>query len=198
MIVLTIDQRGSRRVGDRVPDLLAALEPWRESWVRPAERTVGDEVQGLVATGAAAVDVVLGVLRLGEWTVGVGVGPVVEPVPESTRAGAGQAFVLARRAVERAKSRTRPVAVAVEGVRAERAAEAEAVLTLLGAVLARRTAAGWQAVDAVRASPRATQDDVAASLGVTQQAVSQRLAAALWAEELAVRPLAARLLEEAG
>lgn len=198
MIVLTVDQRGSRRVGDKVPDLLAAVAPWQAALVRPLERTVGDEVQGLVAHADVAVDLVLHVLRLGEWSVGIGVGPVVEPVPASAREGAGEAFVLARRAVDRAKGRARPVPIAVEGTRSARAAEAEALLTMLGSVLARRTPAGWQAVEAVRDAPKATQDELAARLGITQQAVSQRLAAALWAEEQAVRPLAARLLEEAG
>jgi len=39
-----------------------------------------------------------------------------------------------------------------------------------------------------------TQEEVAARLGITQQAVSQRLRTALWSEELAARPAAARLL----
>jgi hypothetical protein len=35
---------------------------------------------------------------------------------------------------------------------------------------------------------------VAAALGISQQAVSERLRTALWAEEVAARPAAARLL----
>ncbi|QCB93635.1 hypothetical protein [Cellulomonas shaoxiangyii] len=194
MFVLTVDQRGSRRGTDLVPELLAHLAD-APHLVRGFERTVGDEVQGVLADADAVVDLVLDLVRLGGWSVGVGAGPVVEPLPASPRAGAGEAFVLARAAVDAAKSRQRPVPLAVRGAGTVAAGDAEAVLTLLAAVLVRRTPAGWDAVDAVRAG--AGQDVVAHGLGVTQQAVSQRLRAALWAEEQAVRPVAARLLTAA-
>jgi len=77
---------------------------------------------------------------------------------------------------------------------------AEAVLTLIASVRARRTEAGWAVVDALtEAGPDGvgvTQEDVARRLGVTQQAVSQRLRTAMWAEEVAARPVAVRLLAE--
>lgn len=194
MFVLTVDQRGSRRGTDRVPELLQRLAD-APGVVRGFERTVGDEVQGVLADAQDAVELVLDLVRLGGWSVGVGAGPVVDPLPESPREGAGEAFVLARAAVEAAKSRQRPVPLAVRGVDTVAAGDAEAVLTLLGAVLVRRTPGGWEAVDAVRAS--GAQDVAAQGLGVTQQAVSQRLRAALWAEDQAVRPVAARLLTAA-
>lgn len=194
VFVLTVDQRGSRRGTDRVPELLGRLAG-RPGLVRGFERTVGDEVQGVLADADAVVELVLDLVRLRGWSVGVGAGPVVEPLPESPRAASGEAFVLARAAVEAAKSRQRSVPLAVRGVDVVAAADAEAVLTLLGAVLVRRTPGGWEAVDAVRAG--AGQEVVAQGLGVTQQAVSQRLRAALWAEDQAVRPVAARLLTAA-
>ena len=195
--MLTIDQRGSRRGLDRVPELLSALAD--VAVVRGFERTVGDEVQGVLDDADVAVDTVLRVLRDGGWSVGVGVGPVDHPLPESPREGAGAAFVLARDAVEAAKSRQRPVPIAVRGADAQAAADADAVLVLLGALLARRSDAGWAAVDALRASGGASgQDAVAHTLGVSQQAVSKRLRTALWAEEVAARPAAARLLTRAG
>ena len=47
VFVLTIDQRGSRRHGDRVPQLLAELAAYHERTrtrpLRGFERTVGDE-----------------------------------------------------------------------------------------------------------------------------------------------------------
>ncbi|MDQ0427060.1 hypothetical protein [Cellulomonas iranensis] len=195
MFVMTIDQRGSRRGTDRVPELLAALAD--VPTVRGFERTVGDEVQGVLDDPGVVVDVALRVLRDGEWTVGVGAGPVVEPLPASPRAGAGDAFVLARDAVESAKSRQRPVPVAVRGAVPEVAEDADAVLVLLGSVAARRTPAGWDAVDALRAAGEAGQDAVAQALGVTQQAVSKRLRTAMWAEEVAARPAVAHLLTRA-
>lgn len=197
MFVMTVDQIGSRRVGDRVDGLLAALGSAGRAATRAFERTVGDEVQAAFADADAVVDVALWVLREGGWSVGIGAGAVEEPMPASVRAGQGPAFVHARAAVEAAKSRVRAVPIAVRGDGSDGAADAEAVLTLLGAVLARRTPAGWAAVDAVRSQPGATQDDVAARLGITQQAVSQRLRTALWSEELAARTAAARLLVRA-
>ncbi|WP_250442742.1 SatD family protein [Actinotalea sp. C106] len=200
MFVLTIDQQGSRRVGDRVDRLLGHLEDRvvrdAPGVVRPFERTVGDEVQAVLDDPRLAVETALEVLRLGEWTVGLGAGAVDEPLPAAARAGSGPAFVLAREAVERAKSRTRPVPIAVEATHAPAGADCEAVLTLVGAIMARRTEQGWAVIDTLAALGDATQDAVAERLGITQQAVSQRLRTALWAEELAVRPAAARLLAE--
>lgn len=213
MFVVTTDQRGSRREGDRVTDLLAALDARLPAatpgLVRAFERTVGDEVQAVLDDPDLVVDVALHLLRLGRWSVGIGAGPVEEPLPASARAASGEAFVRARSAVERAKGRARPVPLAVVTGAADGGQGAEAVLTLLGAVLERRTDAGWAVVDALTgptglAGRRTTdgsgvgptQDDVARQLGITQQAVSQRLRAALWAPELAARPVAARLLAE--
>jgi hypothetical protein len=199
MFVLTVDQVGSRRMGDHVESLLTVLAPlrWRDGVVRDFERTVGDEVQAVLDDSGLVVEVALRLLRLGGWSVGIGAGAVAEPLPPSSRAGSGEAFVLARAAVERAKSRTRPVPLAVASHVAERGQDAEAVLALLGTVTSRRTAAGWAVVDALgRFGPGARQDEVAAALGITQQAVSQRLRTAMWAEEVAARPVAARLLDE--
>ncbi|MBC7291508.1 MAG: hypothetical protein H5T83_09295, partial [Actinotalea sp.] len=199
MLVMTVDQQGSRRVGDRVDDLLMRLDGWQADHpgvVRPFERTVGDEVQGVLDDPATAVGLALTLLRWGGWSVGIGAGPVDEPLPETARAGSGPAFVLARAAVERAKTRSRPVPLAVDGTDPVAAADAEAVLTLLGVVTERRTDGGWEVVDALAAGGT-TQERVAEQLGITQQAVSQRLRTALWAEELAARPTAARLLQRA-
>ena len=196
MLVLTVDQIASRRVGDRVDELLGLVRgDVRPGVVRPFERTVGDEVQAVLDDADAAVDIALWLLRIGGWSVGVGAGPVDQPLPASARAGGGEAFVRARAAVERAKSRVRPVPVAIVSGGLDEGRGAEAVLTLLGSVVRRRSEAGWAVIDAM-AVPGATQDDVARRLGISQQAVSQRLRAALWAEEVAARPVAARLLAE--
>lgn len=199
MFVLTIDQQGSRHQGDKVEDLLAMLAVLadRPEIVRPFERTVGDEVQSVLDDADLTVDIALDVLRAGGWSVGIGAGPVDEPLPQQTRAGSGPAFVRARTAVERAKSRTRPVPVAVEAGRGDRGADCEAVLTLIGTIVTRRTEAGWAVVDChTELGDGATQAAVAERLGISQQAVSQRLRTAMWSEEIAVRPVVARLLEE--
>lgn len=199
MFVLTADQQSSRRRGDRVPELLSAIEARlaatdaSESVVRPFERTVGDEVQGLVADPGVAVDLALHLQRLGGWSVGIGAGDV-DDLADTARASAGPAFIAARAAVERARSRAVPVPLAVNGAQEEAARDAEAVLHLAAAVVRRRSRAGWEAVDALAAG---TQRHAAQRLGISAQAVSQRLRAAMWEEELGVRPTAARLLDRA-
>jgi hypothetical protein len=200
VFVVTVDQRGSRARGDRVEDLLGliaghvATTQAERGVVLPFERTAGDEVQGLLDGADLAVDLALFLHRLGGWSVGLGAGEVDRPLGPSSRASSGEAFVFARDAVERARSRSVPVALAVTGPDPTTARESEAVLQLLAAVVARRTDAGWEAVDAVAGR---TQREAAASLGITPQAVSQRLKAALWEEEAGVRPVAARLLARA-
>ncbi len=192
MFVLTVDQRHSRRGQDRVDALLGWLAD-RPGVVRGFERTAGDEVQGVMDDAAAVVDLVLAIVRRGEWSIGIGVGPVDEPLPASTRAGSGPAFVLARKAVERAKSS--PQLLAVEAPDADRAGSAQAALDLLASVVQRRSEPGWEAVDLI--SRGITQTEVAEALGITKQAVSQRLRAATWAPEVAGRDLAAQMLAAA-
>ncbi len=191
VIVLTVDQRGSRRVGDRVDEVLASLDD--ERLVRTFERTAGDEVQALLDDYAQVVRLVLELAREDRWNIGVGLGPVLQPIPASVRAANGPAFIHARDAVDRAKSA--PRGVAVTGPDRETAGDAEALLGLLAAVVQRRSPEGWEVVDLM--DGERTQRDVAQRLGITPQAVSQRLRAALWHEERRARPLAERLLAEA-
>jgi hypothetical protein len=189
--VLTVDQRASRRSTDRVPGVLAALSGVPA--VLRFERTAGDEFQGLLDDPALVVEVVRRLVRDGGWSIGVGAGPVHTPLPSSTRAGSGPAFVAARSAVEAAKRR--PVRVAVRGPAAEPAADAQAVLTALAALVERRSDQAWEAIELVESGR--TQAEAAAELGVTRQAVGQRLAAGLWEVERDLGPVAARLLARA-
>ncbi|MCD2109471.1 SatD family protein [Rhodococcus rhodochrous] len=199
MFVLTVDQRGSRRDVDRVVDLLTELQD--VPLVRPFDRTAGDEVQAVTDDPALVVDLVLDLLRRERWSIGVGIGPVETPLPEQTRAGRGPAFEHARTAVERAKSA--PGQVAAEGddpeatadVDAEATADVDAALTLLATVVLRRTEQGHEAVDLARQG--LSQARIAERLGISKQAVSQRLATAGWQAELAGRELVRRLLERA-
>jgi hypothetical protein len=189
--VMTVDQRGSRRNPDRVPGVLSALAG--VPTVLRFERTAGDEFQGVLDDPAVVVDVVRRLVRDGGWSVGVGAGPVQTPLPGSTRAGAGAAFIAARAAVEAAKRR--PVRVAVRGVVTDPAADAQAVLTALAALVERRSDQAWEAIGLVEAGR--TQAEAAAELGISRQAVGQRLAAGLWEVERDLCPAAARLLARA-
>lgn len=155
-------------------------------------------LQGLVDDPTTVVDLVLEALRRPGWCVGVGAGALDEPLPKDARDAAGPAMTMAEEAVRQARSRSRPVPLVVRGADRTRAQEAEAVLVALAALGARRSPEGWAAIDASRrAGVRRTQAEAARLLGVSQQAVSQRLSAAQWAAEVDARPVAARLLAEA-
>ncbi len=88
--VLTIDQRGSSTTTDLVDHMLARLT--RIHTRLPFERTAGDEFQGLLEDPVSVVDAILDLVRDGNWHIGLGAGPVAEPLPSSTRAARGSAF----------------------------------------------------------------------------------------------------------
>lgn len=212
MYVMTIDQRGSTSDVDRVPDFLADLAGL--SSAGRFERSVGDEVQGVLERPEEVVEIALHALRSGRWYVGIGVGAVDLPLPASPREGSGPAFVAARQAVDRAKAAAAhvPLAVAAGGARkgqaappdtpagARACANAEAVLRLIGRLVQDRTGAQWKVVDALRSvqtghpGTHGTQKIAAGKLGITEQSVSRALLRSGWQEEWAARPAAAMLL----
>ena len=186
--VLTIDQRGSskRAATDRVPATLAALAD--VGMLRPFERTAGDEFQGVLDDPAALATLAERLLREDAWNIGIGIGEVDEPLPESTRAGRGSAYQHARDAVTGGKSSLWHLRVAGDrsGVRL-----LETSLWLWAALLSRRTPRGWEVADLVDSGLR--YDGVAHQLGITQSAVSQRAAAAGIVEGRRARELVTEL-----
>ena len=190
--VLTVDQQRSRRSLDRVGEALRRLQKAVPTLL-PFERTAGDEFQGVLAEAADVVTAVLELVRLGGWSIGVGAGLVATPLPDSTRAGSGPAFLCARRAVDAAKKR--PSRLAVRGAVPADAGDAQAVLGALAVVVQRRSDQAWEAIALVEEGR--TQAEAAAALGVSRQAVGQRLTAGLWELERELRPTAARLLTRA-
>lgn len=192
-IVLTVDQQRSRAYDDRLPEVLTSLAHLDPEPSLAFERTAGDEFQGVLTRPEQAVDIVLDLVRDGWWSIGIGLGVIDTPMPDSTRAGRGEAYLHARSAVERAKRA--PAALAVHGPEPVLAEDAEALFTLLATVIDRRSAPGWEAVDLVSGS--ATLSEAATTLQVSRQAVSQRLINAGWEAERMARPAAARLLARA-
>lgn len=212
---MTIDQRGSTGSRDRVPELTAVLASLAGPQVEAAfERSVGDELQGVLSDPTAVVEASLYALRSGHWYVGIGVGEVALAPGASSREGSGTGFVAARRAVEAAKAAGPQVPLSVvsgtlgrdaggvpagdEGARA--CANAEAVLRLLGRLVQERTEAQWRVVDALRRlgpDRHGRQKQVALELGITEQSVSRTIIRSGWQEEWAARPAAAMLLEYA-
>lgn len=193
VFVITADQRQSRRGADLVDGALQLAAATTPEPVLNFERTAGDEFQGVLDDADDTIRLSLALIRQGSWSVGIGAGEADEPLPTSTRAARGTAFIRARNALDTAKRRPYPVAV-VGADAADSAADADALLALLAAVIARRTTAGWEALDLMEQGR--TLAEAAADLGITRQAVSQRLAVALWQQERDTLPLAGRLLRE--
>ncbi|WP_279097724.1 hypothetical protein [Gordonia bronchialis] len=191
MFVMTVDQRGSRSDIDRVDDVLDRLAEWRT--VRPFERTAGDEIQAVLDDAATTAQLTVDLAADGHWSVGVGIGPVSLPLPPSTRAGRGPAFELARDAVEAAKNQRVPLAV--RGTSPRWCTHAQTAARLLADVVGRRSPAGSEAVALVRSGM--TQADAAEHLGISPQAMSQRLRAAAWDVDADSYALVADLLTQA-
>ncbi len=187
--VLTVDQRSSRTASDKVPSTLAQLA--HVGLLRPFDRTAGDEFQGVLDDPAGLAVVVERLLRDAAWNVGIGIGEVDLPLPESTRAGRGPAYLHAREAVTAAKSSPWHVRVVGE----HRAARSlETTIWLWAVVLARRTRRGWEVADLVDRG--ATYDEASRQLGISQSAVSQRAQAAGIVEGRRARELVTELATE--
>src|SRR4051812_21201164 len=174
MFTLTINQTDSRRDGDQVPQLLKALRhiPARLDF----DRSVEDEVQGILDCPLQTVDAALIALRSGHWYVGMGPGPVTEPLPTQVKDASGHGLVYARRAVDRLRNSKERVPVAVEGPLADVAHDSEAVLRLLGFIVRDRSEAEWRVLDLLTPGVRGQQKAVAHELGITTQAVSKAVA----------------------
>jgi hypothetical protein len=192
-VVLTVDQRGSRSGTDLVPDALAALDgvPARARF----ERTVGDELQGVLDDGAALAAALEALLRADTWNIGVGIGPVEEPLPDHARAGRGTAYLHARTAVTAAKSSPWHTRVVGDDPNEPGGARAlETTIWLWAAVLGRRTSRGWEVADLV--AEGLSYAEVGERLSISQSAVSQRAQAAGIVESRRARELVAHLTDE--
>ena len=200
MYVITADQINSRNDRDRAGDLIAALEDqFGHSFALPADQTAGDEIQIILTDADAALGAILVIHRTGSWNTGLGLGQVRTPLAASTRQSAGEAFIAARDAVIRSKKSDAHFALDVPA-HADRmlgttinAAELEALITLTLAIRQRRTPEGWEVIDLL--GEGLSQIDIAARLGISSGAVSQRLKTSLWRVEEAARPALARLME---
>jgi hypothetical protein len=189
VIVITADQVDSRSTPDAAAETLERLNrTYSAHLVRAADRTAGDEIQLLVDGGRAAIDVVLDLTRTGRWSVGMGFGRVREPLGASIRESAGDAFVAARSAVDRAKRKPTRFATATEPAQSG-SGDLEALVDLLLVLRKRRSDQGWEIHDLVASG--LSQADAAGRIGITPQSASKRARAAeLKAEEAAIAPLA--------
>jgi hypothetical protein len=193
VFVLTADQIGSRTSPDLVGEVSGDLrERFGADLVLGPDRTAGDEFEVVADRAAAALRITLHLLRLHTWSVGLGVGPVDAPLPTTAREGAGEAFMLAREAVDRAKRRPHRFALNGSEGGSLPGSHVEALVELLLAVRDRRSAEGWEVADLLEVE--GSQVAVAARLGVTPQAVSLRARVAGLREEQDALPALTALL----
>ncbi|WP_324606755.1 helix-turn-helix domain-containing protein [Psychromicrobium lacuslunae] len=191
---MTIDQRNSRESVDRVPVLIERLSG--VSTLLAFERSIGDELQGVLEDANSVVEATMLALRDGGWHIGIGVGEVRQPLPQHSREAQGGAFIAAREAVERAKKSGNRVPVSVYGaIPSKQIDAAESVLRLLGGLVMARSAAEWRILDQLTPGQRGTQAEVAESLKLSPQAVSNAVRRSGWLEEWSGREAAALLLE---
>ncbi|MGO3063073.1 MAG: MarR family transcriptional regulator [Brevibacterium aurantiacum] len=170
MYVMTIDQRGSRERTDGVPEVLELLG--RVETRLGFERTIGDEVQGVLDSPEQVTLAVRLLAAQAEWHIGIGIGSVENPLPTSTAEGRGEAFYAARRAVEAAKNA--PANLVVDPS-ANHASLAESALRLLIWTFENIRPQSRRYIDRRLDHPDATQNDIAAHFDVSQQAVSRVL-----------------------
>lgn len=193
MIVITADQVNSRSTADEAePTISLVNERWGGELILPAERTAGDEIQLLTDTGACALAIALELTRSGQWSVGLGVGTVRMPLGDHARESTGDAFIAARRAVDRAKKSATRCAVVAEPAH-PLAADASALVDLLLILRSRRTAEGWELQELLDTG--LSQRAAAGKLGITPQSVSQRAQTANLRSETAATVALANVLD---
>jgi hypothetical protein len=194
VFVLTVDRIDSREsdVDDVLP-ILADRTAWQERGaLLGPDRTAGDEFQVVFEDADRALDAALVLRRDGRWSVGIGVGEVRTPLPTTTGAASGTAFLAARTAVDAAKRAVHHLAVAGTDERTD--AGVTALIGLLLEVRARRSPEGWQVADLL--AEGLTQVTIAARLGVTPQAISLRARTAAVRLEQDARPALVAALAE--
>ena len=173
MFVLTVDQRSSRTTEDAVPSLRGAAPGALVGFTR----TVGDEAQAVFDRAGPAVRCLVDLVLTGRWHGGLGIGGIEGTLPDDVRRARGTAFVHAREAVEAAKGTPSHLSV--------RSGEAdgemlEASLRVLVSVRGRQRATTREAYGLALGG--ASQSEIADRLGISQQAVSDRLGTGLFRE----------------
>lgn len=140
-----------------------------------------EDIRSEVADAEAALNLIMALLSDGSWAIGLGI------------ADSSDAFHAATRAVG-----TRPGQVQVIVDKRDASTDASdiaAVFALMSHVLHKRTYEGREATSLVRRGMN--QNEAAATLGISKQAMSQRLQAAGWPAEQAGWQLALNLITRA-
>lgn len=147
-----------------------------------------EEVAAVPRDAVATTTLALALLAAGDWAIGIGVSPAGDE-EAAAAAASGVLGTGGRAGTIRTRIRTGDPAGH------ELAEDITAAFTLLHHVISRRSPEGREATNLVRAGW--TQVEAAAELGVSKQAINQRLQAAGWHAEEAGWSLAVHLLQRA-
>lgn len=153
-----------------------------------------EDICALVESPAAVADTTMALVSAGEWAVGIGI------YPDAQRPTATDTKRLASSAVG-SRARAGMVYVRVHAARGDKAtadrwaSDIAACFLLLGTVLGKRSLEGREATSLMRRG--LNQNEAAEELGITKQAMSQRLQAAGWQAETAGWQLAVNLVARA-
>ncbi|MDO5511121.1 MarR family transcriptional regulator [Corynebacterium sp.] len=146
-----------------------------------------EDICAIVDSPESLCDTVMALLSDGSWAIGIGVSPTADDAADA-RATATAAL--------KGSARAGTVKVAVARRRhASLAGDVAAAFALIGHVLSKRTLEGREATALVRSG--LNQNEAAEELGISKQAMSQRLQAAGWQAETAGWQLAVNLLTRA-
>lgn len=157
-----------------------------------------EDICAVIDSAQAACAVVMALLSDGEWAIGLGIDSGLdsstekpEKIEADARAVATAAFGPASRS---ARAGTVRVKVAGPSKNTGTAAfDIAATFQLLGQVLSKRSLEGREATSLVRRG--LNQNEAAEELGISKQAMSQRLQAAGWQAENAGSSLAVHLID---
>lgn len=157
-----------------------------------------EDIRAHITSPVTTCDVVMALLAAGDWAIGIGVVPTVDgTVDESDEAIIEQVKKISSDAL-RPTAKAGTVKVRIAGTKRDntQAFNISAAFTLIGQVLSKRTIEGREATALVRSG--LNQNEAAQELGISKQAMSQRLQAAGWQAESAGWQLAVNLIEQAG
>lgn len=146
-----------------------------------------EDICAVVDSPEALCDTVMALLSDGSWAIGIGLVPGTgdEQLARDTATGSLRGG---------ARAATVKVASLPKG-KSTLAEDIAAVFALMGHVLGKRTLEGREATSLVRSG--LNQNEAAEELGISKQAMSQRLQAAGWQAETAGWSLAVNLLTRA-
>ena len=148
-----------------------------------------EDIRSQVADAEAALNLIMALLSDGNWAIGLGIADGTG----SDNSAPSDASATATNAVGTRAGQVR-VIVDMQNATTE-AADIAATFALMSHVLHKRTYEGREATSLVRRGMN--QNEAAATLGISKQAMSQRLQAAGWPAEQAGWQLALNLITRA-